>query len=321
MNRSWPSIIAGLVLLAILVLYMVAFQVRYTEAAIVKTFGKATEQDVILGEKNAGLYFKWPWPIQNVDKYDARTRILETHTEQTATQDKKPIIVATFVGWRIANPYRFQESLTGGPEAAERKLREIIETHQKEVVGQYPFAQLVSKDAAELKFDDIEKAIRDRVHAVAFSQYGIAIDCVGVKRLALPQDVTEKVFAAMRKDRENQAQKYISEGESEKKRIISDAKAKADTILYFAENLAQKYRSLGTANAAQYYAELQKDEPLALFLDRLKKLEEILKQRTTIVLTWDQYPFSEFKQQGRLEPAATTRPVAEAAVEVPPGGK
>jgi len=320
-KKSLPSIITGIVLVIILVLYMITYQVRFTEVAVLKTFGKATEADV---KKAPGLYFKWPWPIQDVDIYNSSIHILETHTEQTATHDKKPVIVTSFTGWRISDPYRFLTSLRGGMEAAERRLREIIETHQKEVIGNYSFSQLISKDASELKFDEIEAAIRKRVQADAEGQYGISIETVGIKRLELPQDVTESVFESMKAERRALAQKYESEGESERRNITAEAQSIADTILTFANGLAQKYRSEGNARAAEYYRVLQQDEALAMFLDRLNKLKEILKDRTTIVLTWNQYPFTEFKNAGRIPPPAT-QPAGKAAdastVNVLPGGE
>lgn len=321
MHKSLPSIVTGVVLVLILALYMVTFQVRFNETAVLKTFGKATPADVIT---QAGLYWKWPWPIQDVDIYDATIHILETHTEQTATHDKKPVIVTSFTGWKIEDPYRFLTSLRGGMDTAELRLREIVETHQKEVIGQYAFSQLVSKDAKELRFDEIEKSIRDRVQADAAGQYGIKIETVGIKRLELPQDVTESVFESMKAERKALAQKYESEGESEKKNITAEAQSIADTILTFANGLAQKYRSEGNARAAEYYKVLQQDEALAMFLDRLNKLKEILKDRTTIVLTWNQYPFTEFKDGGRIK-APATQPAktsdADAAVGVLPGGQ
>ncbi len=318
MNKSLPSIVTGLVLVLILVLYMVTFQVRFTEVAVLKTFGRATEADV---KREPGLYWKWPWPVQEVEKFDTTIQILETRTEQTATRDKKPVIVSSFVGWKVVDPYLFLTSHRGGMDGVVAPLRQIVETRQKDVIGQYAFSQLVSKDRDELKFDEIEQAIRQRVEEDAKGQYGVAIATVGIKRLELPQDVTEDVFNSMKAERNALAQQYESEGESEKKNITAEAESIARTIETFALGLAQKYRSQGNARAAEYYKVLQQDEPFAMFLDRLNKLKETLKDRTTIVLTWDQYPFTEFRNAGKLGP--TTRPAGAtagpAAVNVLPG--
>lgn len=316
MKRNLPSIVTGITLVVILGLYMTTYQVRFTETAVLKTFGEA-QQDAV--KKEPGLYPKWPWPIQEVKVYDKRTRILETHTEQTATHDKKPVILASFTGWHIEDPYVFLTSLGGRVETAERQLRDIIETHQKEVIGDYEFSQLVSKDSDRLKFDEIETAIGQRV-GKAVQDYGIVIDTVGIKRLALPQDVTESVFESMRAERRALAQRYESEGRSESDDIVARAQSDADIIMAFAEARAQEYRAEGNARAAEYYEVLQQEPKLSLFLDRLNKLKETLRDRTTVVLSWDQYPFTEFKHEGRLDVEPPAEP--DAAVISPlPGGQ
>jgi membrane protease subunit HflC len=298
---------------------MCSFQVRFTEKAVKTTVGEASAEDVIT---EAGWYGKWPWPIQAVDKYDARTRILETHTEQTATHDKKPIIVTTFCGWRIKDPYQFRTSLSGGVDEAVRRLREIVETHQKEVIGQYDFSQLVSKNPEELKFDEVGTQIRDRVNADASAQYGIAVVTVGIKRLQLPEDVTKSVFESMKAERRALASRYQYEGESERNHIVATAESLKETIMAFANRRADAYRAEGNRRAAEYYKTLQKEESLALFLDRLKKLKEILKDRTTVVLKWDQVPFTEFKDEGReVTPSGSSEAATTQEAAVLPGGR
>ena len=85
-------------------LYLVSFQVRETESCLVTTFGKATAEDEIT---EPGLYFKWPFPIQQVHKFDSRMRVFETESEETRTAGGEPIIVSTYVVWKIARPLEF----------------------------------------------------------------------------------------------------------------------------------------------------------------------------------------------------------------------
>ena len=77
MKRNLPSIVTGLALVVILGLYMTTYQVRFTEVAVLKTFGEAQKDEVKL---EPGLYPKWPWPIQEVRIYDKRTRVLRHHS-------------------------------------------------------------------------------------------------------------------------------------------------------------------------------------------------------------------------------------------------
>ncbi|UCD28871.1 MAG: hypothetical protein JSV03_17645, partial [Planctomycetota bacterium] len=133
MKRSLPSMIAGTVLVAILLLYMITFQVRFTEVAIVRTFGKATQEDVVT---EPGLCWKWPWPIQKVDKYDNRIHVAFTTGEETPTRDGKNIIVTTTIGWKIDDPYLFSISCTDKKDG-ENKLKSRVRNDQKTVISRY----------------------------------------------------------------------------------------------------------------------------------------------------------------------------------------
>ena len=123
MNKSLPSLIAGTLLVVVLFLYMVTYQVRFTQVAVLKTFGRSTPPsasgpgDVIT---EPGLYWKWPWPIQEVAIYDNRVQISTNPGEETPTGDGKPIIVTTTVAWRIKDPYRFSQTCGSITEGAER---------------------------------------------------------------------------------------------------------------------------------------------------------------------------------------------------------
>ena len=83
------------VLAVILIAYMFCFQVRYNEVAVRTTFGSATESSIIT---TSGLKMRWPWPVQRVQKYDTRLRILEDQLEQFQTADGYSVIVRMYAG-------------------------------------------------------------------------------------------------------------------------------------------------------------------------------------------------------------------------------
>ena len=64
-------LITGLIILAILG-FMTMYTVRFTETAVVTTFGKAGPESVIT---EPGLRLKMPYPIQSVTRYDVRARL------------------------------------------------------------------------------------------------------------------------------------------------------------------------------------------------------------------------------------------------------
>ena len=107
MRKQLPQIVAAIVLVGVLLLYMVTYQVRTTEVAILKTFGRADERDVIT---DAGFGWKWPPPVQQIVKYDKRIRVLRDTFEETVTRDQKNLVVMAYAAWRIADPLLFHQA-------------------------------------------------------------------------------------------------------------------------------------------------------------------------------------------------------------------
>jgi membrane protease subunit HflC len=288
MNRSLPSIVAGVGLLIALVLYMVTFQVRFNEVALVRTFGKITVPDPDTGvspdvKTEPGLYWKWPWPVQRVEFFDNRIHLSETVGEEIPTRDAKNIVLTTAVGWRIADPYLFSIKNTDEKDA-ENKLLDRVRNDQKAVIANYDFSHLISKDESELEHDQIEAEIEQKVSAGARRDYGIEVEFVGFENLALPQRITQNVFSAMREERIAEAARYTSQGESEAARIKAEAESIANTVLSFARARADDIIAEGKNRAAKYNEILGQDEGLAIFLEKMRYLGDILEERTTLVL-------------------------------------
>jgi hypothetical protein len=49
-----------------------------------------------------GAYFKWPWPIQKVYKFDQRVQNFEDKFSQTLTADNNMLLTSVYVGWKIS---------------------------------------------------------------------------------------------------------------------------------------------------------------------------------------------------------------------------
>ncbi len=315
MNRSIPSLVAGAALGLILVAYMVTYQLRFTEVAVVRTFGRATKDDV---RKEPGLYFKWPWPIQRVSFYDNRIQLTVTTGEEAPTRDNKNVIVTTAVGWRVDDPYTFSIRCADMADAA-GKLQTRVRNDQKTVLSRYDFANLVSTDETELRYDRLEQEILEAVAPAARELYGIRVESVGIEKLALPQRITETVFEAMKKERQAVADQYISEGESTAKQIEDTAESIAGTILAFADRKAAEIVAEGERRAAQYNATFRQDPGLAEFLLAISNLTRVLKERTTIVVDGASPPFDQLLDTGGAggRPAVPTTLTSEAPVLAP----
>ena len=292
-------VVSGL-LVVIFLLLMFVFQVRTTEVAVKTTFGKTTRV-----YKEPGAYFKWPWPIQRVYRFDNRIRNFEDQYEEARTQDGFNIISQLYLGWKVAEPKKFLNSFSDGSiEVAEDSLEGLLSGKKTTVVGQHPFSHFVSAEEAGLQLTNIESQILQAVKEPARKRYGISIDFLGVKRLGIPEQVTTNVFARMRAERQKAISRLNGQAEQEAMRIRSKAEARREEVLAEAEARATQIRGQADAVAAEQYQVFSQNPEFAELILKLNSLEESLKDRATLVLDQQTPPFDLLK--GTKTPKGTS---------------
>ncbi len=283
--KSIFSIMVAAIVGIILLLTAITFQVRFGEVAVVTTFDKPTRSIT-----EAGLYFKFPFPVQKVRKFDARLQVFDGRIEETFTKDAKNIIVLGTVAWRIKDPLKFLTSL-GNFYEAQKNLEGLVRSYQNAIIGTYPLSSFISTDREKMKFDQIEEDILRPVAKESYERYGIEIAFFKIKRLLLPEAVTEKVFERMREERKKLSRKYRAEGEAEAIRIRAMADSEKEKIIVRAESQGRIIKGQADAEAAKYYEVFKENEEFAIFLKKLEALEQTLKQKSTVILDTRTPPF------------------------------
>ena len=285
-----------LLVVVVLGLYLVSFQVRETESALVMTFGKPTREIT-----EPGWYFKWLPPIQWVYKFDSRMRVFEAELGETTTKGAVPIIVNTYVVWKITEPLKFFNAV-GTVAEAESKLRSRINDTQNKVIGQYAFGEFVNSDPSKTKFDQIQKEMETDLKQTVREDYGIEIKTLGIKQLKISADISKEVFDRMRAERTRRTDATIAQGEAEARRIKTDADSKSTELLAAAEARAKAIQGRGDAEAAKYYKMLDADPELAMFLRDIEALRKILEKRSTVVFSANTEPFKLLKEIPDIKP-------------------
>lgn len=298
MKNYWVFL-SVVVVVVVLVLFAVVFQVRETETVIVTRFSKP-----IRPITQPGLYIKFPLPIDRVHRFDSRSRLYEGVLEETNTAGNEPIIVNSYVIWRIADPERYLVAVQD-MRSAEDKLRSLLRNTQNSVIGRHYFSEFVNTNPDLIRFEKIEAEMKSEIADHALTQYGIDIQAVGIKRLMISETVTEKVFERMRADRKRRTESILAAGNSEAEGIRSDALAKQKELLAVAESQAKAIRGSGDAEAAKYYQMLEADPQLAMFLRDIEALKKILKERSTIVLGVETEPIHLLKELPSFESPKT----------------
>lgn len=285
MKRPLMLMLSGLLIIALFTVMQLLFIVREGEVAVVTHLGRP-----VRALTEAGLYRRWPWPVQRIYTYDNRLRTLPGSFEEALTADGKNILLALYAGWRIADPIRFLERV-GTVEQAEINLDGLLRTYKNAAAGQYRFSQFVNTDATALRGEELEQKVLDQARAPALERYGVELRVVGIRKLGLPEAITQSVFERMRSERQALADGYRSEGEGEAIRIRAGADSERDQLLARAEADARRSLAQGEAEAAEQFKVFEKSPELALFLRKLDALEETLASKSTVVLSSDTQPF------------------------------
>lgn len=278
MNKKPVSIIIGVALLVVAVVILFIFQVRQSEVAIVTTFSKPSGQTY-----GPGAHFRLPPPIQRVYKFDQRVQSFEGKLVESQTADSFNLAMQVYVGWRINDPTQyFLKFGDSAPEKGEARLGEMLQSAQKAAQGRHPMSDFVS--AGGSKFDAIEAQILSALQAqLKANTNGMEVRFLGIKRLGLPDSVTQNVFERMKSERAVLSSAYEAQGTKEASIIREKANSDAQKKLAAAEAEATRIRAEGAKALTTIYPTFQQAPELAIFLLRLNALETATKDRTTLI--------------------------------------
>ncbi len=278
------SIVAALVLLS-----SSLYTVDQRQSALVLQLGE------IVSVKTApGLYWKVPL-IQNVRYFDNRILTFESpEPERYITSEKKNVLVDSFVKWRIVDPRQYYIS-TGGDEArAQLRLSQTINSSLRDEFGNRTVHDVISGQR-----DMIMALMREKSDLDA-RKIGVQVVDVRLKRVDLPQQVSESVYRRMEAERKRVANELRSTGAAESEQIRADADRQREVIIANAYRDAQKVKGEGDAAATAIYAKAFSKNPE--FYAFYRSLEAYRKsfdgKNSTLVIDPDSEFFKYFRNGG-----------------------
>ncbi|MBK1731308.1 protease modulator HflC [Thiococcus pfennigii] len=225
-----------------LLLYTATFIVNEWQLAIKLRLG-----EIIRTYDEPGLHFKVPF-INNVVTFDQRIQTLDARPQRFLTIEKKDVIVDSYAKWRIADAAQFYRSTGGDSARIARLLSERINTSLRDEFGKRTIQEVVSEDRKELMIQltrDIDRRAAD---------LGVEIVDVRVKKIDLPAEVSESVYARMRAERERVARDLRALGSEAAERIRADADRQRTVTIADAYRESEMLRGEGDAQAAEIYA-------------------------------------------------------------------
>jgi len=272
--------LAAAAIVALIVLWQSLFAVRETEFVLVTQFGRP-----VWTSERAGLHAKWFF--QTATYFDRRLRVYNPRPSEFLTRDKKNLVIESYVVWSIRNPRLFVETV-GDPVAAEMRLHDIVWSGLSALLGTHDLDSIVSVSASGGQADQFLDELTTATGAASLARYGIQIADIRIKRLNLPEQNKQSVYARMRAERERIARQYRAEGEEQALRIRADADRQRDEILSTAYREAEKVRGEGDAASTRIYGQAYSRDPKLYRLIRtLESYRKVLDDKTTAILSSD----------------------------------
>jgi membrane protease subunit HflC len=205
--------------------------------------------------RSPGLYMKVPL-LDNVRFFDVRILTLDADDpERFITSEKKNVLVDSFVKFRIVDVLQYYISVGGDEQRAKIRLAQTVNDNLRAEFGKRTIHEVVSGER-----DQIMDLMRAKADADART-IGVEVLDVRLKRVDLPQEVSEAVYRRMEAERKRVANELRSLGFAEAERIRADAERQRSIIIAEAYRDAQRVKGEGDARAAAAYARAFEQNP------------------------------------------------------------
>ena len=223
------------------------------QQAVVTTFGKVTDVT------DAGVHFKLPFGIQQVDKVDVNVYqkielgynssgsgyTVNDNESSMITGDYNIVNVDFFVEYKISDPVQYLYS-SNDPELI---LRNLIQSQIRNVVGSSS-VDAVLTDGKE----NIQMQVKELVTEI-LKEYDIGLTLVDVK-IQDAEPPTQEVIEAFKavETAKQQAETVINDAKAYKNAQLPQAEAQADKLVQNAEYLKQKRINEAVEKVAMFQA-------------------------------------------------------------------
>ena len=233
-------VVVGVLLAIVIVGAMTCFYtVDDKEQAVVTTFGKVTDIT------EAGVHFKWPFGIQQVEKVEVNVYqkielgyssseggyVTNTSESTMITGDYNIVNVDFFVEYKISDPVKYLYASND----AKLVLRNLIQSQVRNVVGSSAVDSVLT-DGKE----NIQRQVKELVTDI-LAEYDIGLTLVEV-RIQDAEPPTQQVIEAFKavETAKQRAEAVINDAKAYQNAQIPKAEADADQLIQNAEYLKTK---------------------------------------------------------------------------------
>ncbi|EPE37999.1 protein HflC [Candidatus Photodesmus katoptron] len=302
------NLMIPILVINVIFILMSFFVIYEGDRGIVVRFGRVLDNEGTSRIYSPGLHFKMPL-FDHVKVLDARIQTMDGRSDRFVTSEKKDVIIDTYVKWRIADFGRFYLTTGGGniltAEALlERKVTDVLRSE----IGSREIKQIVSgprnnedlskinnqqistkaaKEALEIdgQRDIIMAKVLTGTRDSAMNDLGVDVVDFRMKKINLPDNISDSIYKRMRAERESVARKHRSQGRKKAEVIRAQAELEVATVLAEADKTARVTRGKADAKAAKIYSQSYNKEPeFFSFIRSLKAYEKSFNSKNDILV-------------------------------------
>lgn len=300
MKQIFQFFLAGLILLAVAVIYDGFYILEEGKQVVVTQFGAPVGTPVT----DAGLHLKMPF-IQQINVFEKKIQIWDGDPNQIPTNDKTFVFLDVTARWRISDALQYFKA-TGGSEArAQSLLDDIIDGTVRDMVNKNNLIEIIrSSDwsaenmTTSLSIESIgakPQVGRDKIQEIirsiagrATPQYGIELIDVMIKRVNYIESVRARVYDRMISERKRIAAEKRSLGEGQKAEILGTVERELKEITSAANKEAVTLKGKADAEATRIYGQAySQNSDFYGFLKTLESYEKIVGNNTSLVISSD----------------------------------
>jgi len=281
MSRS--NLLGTLIFLGFIVLSNAVYVISETQRGVLLRFGEVVKTDLA-----PGLHFKTPF-VNSVRKFDGRILTVDSTPERFFTQEQKQLIVDSYAKFRVIDVAKYYTATNGEEFRAAALLSQRINDDLRNQVAGRSVQEVVSGER-----DQLMEAVKARLNETVLTELGVEVIDVRVKKIDLPNEVSQSVYRRMNAEREKEARELRSEGKEIAEGMRAEADRKVTVIEAEAIRDAEIIRGDGDATATRIYADsFNRDPEFYAFTRSLNAYQQTFANGSDIMLL---QPDSQFFQ-------------------------
>ena len=256
--------------IAVILLFLAMSSVVVTkpgEYRVIKQFGK-----IVRVEENDGSSYGVSWKIpfiQSETVISSKMKLSDLPVSDVMTSDKKSMIADCFVMWKIEDPVKFIQKLSGSVQNAESRISSNVYNALKNVISSLSQEEVIPGRDGELAQILTESLVTN------LETYGIKVQKIETKMLDLPDENKDAVYNRMISERNNIAASYTAQGEQQAQEIKNDTNEKVTVLIARAEKQAATLVAEGEAEYMRILSEAYNDESKADFYGFVRQLDAV----------------------------------------------